>query len=221
MIAVDRDHLAQLLAAALLEQLEVLRIHRIGARVPVTFGTETALAPEAVLRPEQHAQTVARIGEGRVMRIMRAADEVEPGLLDQLHVPEATGAGRGDAPAGAVLMDVGAAQVEVLAIEEEAAVGGPFKPSETERRYAFVQNPIAVVNERADGVEVRVLRMPQRGIEDRMGRLIEALNLPGVDIIKRLDLRHQTIARINDLSLHRTDLYLITVILNFGFDLNA
>src|SRR4051812_5022932 len=76
-IAVDPNHLAQSLLAMLLKWLEIFRVRRISTRVPISFWSETALAPEAVLRHEQHAVPVAGVGECRMMRIVRAAHEVK------------------------------------------------------------------------------------------------------------------------------------------------
>ena len=61
-----------------------------------------------------------------------------------------------DAPAGVVLVRVGAAEIEVLAVEEEAAVGGPFEPADAETRFSRIAGELG-----ADGVEMRVIRMPQ------------------------------------------------------------
>src|SRR5437870_2002948 len=103
MIAVDADHLRQRILAALRERREILLVHRVRARVPIPLRPEPALTPEAVLRPEENAQPIARIREGRVMGVMRPADEVEPRLLDQPHVALAARRRDGDAPAGVVL----------------------------------------------------------------------------------------------------------------------
>ncbi len=83
MIAMDADHLGELLLGAGLEFRLVLGLGGIAAAVPVALGAAAGGAPEVVFRPEQNAQPVAGLHEGRVVRVVGAADEVEPGLLDR------------------------------------------------------------------------------------------------------------------------------------------
>src|SRR5947207_300401 len=99
MVAADADHLAQVLLAMLLKRLEISGIHRIRAGIPISFRPKAAFAPEAVLGHEQQSEFVTRIGEHRMMRIMRAAHEVEARVLDQLHIALAGSASDSDAPA--------------------------------------------------------------------------------------------------------------------------
>src|SRR2546430_8281202 len=137
MVAVDADHLAQRLFAVLFERLEICRIHGISAGVPVSLRPESALAPEAVFAPEDHAQPIACVSEGGVMRIMRAAHEVESRLLHEFHIALARRLRDRDPPAAVILMHVRAAQIKMLAIQEETAIGRPLEPSKAKRRLDF------------------------------------------------------------------------------------
>src|SRR4030095_10420151 len=94
------------------------------------------------------------------------------GLLDQTHVPLARSAGDGDAPAGVILVRVGAAKIEVLAIEEEAAVGGPFEPADAERRRRLIHDFAADEELLAERVKVWVVRGPQLRFVDRGRELL-------------------------------------------------
>ena len=85
----------------------------------------------------------ARISESRVMRIMSPAHEVEARLLDQPHIALACPLRDADAPAGMVLVRIGAAKIQMLAVEEEAVVVGPLEPSDPEGRVDEVDERVA------------------------------------------------------------------------------
>ena len=109
-----------------------------GGGVPAgVFGAATAHAPHAAFAPKEHSFAVAGGQEGGVVRIMGAADEVEAGFLHQAHIAGVGGVGDAVAPAGGVLVDIGAKEEEVFAIEEEAALLGEREPAEADLRPGF------------------------------------------------------------------------------------
>ena len=135
------------------------RIRRIRARTPRAF--ETGRAPETVFRPEQHADLVAGGGEGRRVRIVRAADEIHAGVLHHLDVAEEPAVGHRVAPAGVVLVHVGAFEIAMLAVEEKSLVGGELEPAETQRRLVIVHRPAVIENRGLDRIQVRMLGRPE------------------------------------------------------------
>ena len=114
------------------ERREIAFVHRIGAGVPISLGAIAALAPEAVFRPEDQPEPIAGIGECGMMRIVRAANKVESRLLDQSHIALARRLRDGNAPAGVILVSVGAAQVKMFAVEKKATICGPLEPTKAE-----------------------------------------------------------------------------------------
>lgn len=107
MVPVGANHLLQRAQAAFLKLCLVLLADGVGAGGPVALLLGAACAPEAVLRPEQHALAVALLGEHRVVGVVGAPDEVHAAVLNELHIPGNTGVGDGVGPARVVLVDVG------------------------------------------------------------------------------------------------------------------
>ena len=64
---------------------------------------------------------------------MRTANEIEAGILDQLHVAMKAAVGHRIAPAGMVLMHVGTLEIVMFAVEEKPLIGGEFEPAEAKR----------------------------------------------------------------------------------------
>src|SRR5436190_18715057 len=114
MIAMNADHIAQARFDTRFKLGFVSWIRWVGARRPGTL--EAGRAPETILRPEQHAQFIARPREGRGMRIMRPADEIEAGFLHQLYVAEKSAFGHRIAPTGMVLMNICALEIKMLPV---------------------------------------------------------------------------------------------------------
>ena len=171
-VAMDPDHLGKLLFRAGLERRLVFRSGRIAAPVPVALRLTAVRAPEAVLGPEQNPQPVARLGETRRVRVVRTANEVEAGLLDERDVAREIRVRRRVSPARPVLMHVGAAQIHVLAVQEEALVGRPPNRPDPEDRDVAVRHARAVENRGLERVEERMIRMPQSGrADDRTGHV--------------------------------------------------
>ncbi len=52
--------------------------------------------------------------------------KLNPASLIELDIADDIGIGDGIAPAGLILVDIRAAEIEMLAVEEEALVGGPL-----------------------------------------------------------------------------------------------
>jgi hypothetical protein len=95
-------------------------------------------------------QPIARFCERWMVRVVRAAHKVEPRLLHEPHVPLARGSRDADSPAGVILMQVRAAEVQVLAVEEEPAVGGPFEPADAEWTLHHVDKLLADIDLASD-----------------------------------------------------------------------
>src|SRR5439155_27336016 len=101
----------------------------------ISFRPKPAFAPEAVLGHEEQSVLIAGVGECGMVRIVRAAHEVEAGVLDQLHIALGGRACDAGAPAAVVLMGIGAAKIKVLAVEEKAAIFRPLEPAKAELRF--------------------------------------------------------------------------------------
>jgi len=142
MVAMDADHLAQLLLHACLELGLVRGSRGIGTGTPGT--PEAGGAPEAVLRPEQHAQLIARPGKCRGMRVVGAADEVEPRVLHHPDITEEPAVGHGVSPTRMVLVHIRALEVAVFAIEEEPLVCRELEPPKAQRRGVAVHGLASV-----------------------------------------------------------------------------
>src|ERR1700690_1266384 len=104
MVAVDADHVPQTVLDAFVKGRLILCLRRIGAAAPGIL--ETSRAPETIFRPEENPQPVAGVREGRSVGIMRTADEIEAGILDQAYVAFEAAVGHGVAPARMILMCV-------------------------------------------------------------------------------------------------------------------
>ena len=75
---------------------------------------------------------------------MGTANEIEPGFLHQPDVAHHIGIRHRVSPAGRVLVDIRAAQIQMLAVEEEALVRGPLDRSYAERRGVLVGDSLAI-----------------------------------------------------------------------------
>ena len=75
---------------------------------------------------------------------MRAADEVEAGLLHEPDVARHVRFGHRVSPPGLVLVDIGAAEVQMLAIQEEALVGSPSDGANAEGSHVPVSDAAAI-----------------------------------------------------------------------------
>src|SRR5579859_886182 len=109
------------------------------------------------------------------MRIMRAANEIHAGLLDEADIASDTGVGDCVAPACVVLVNIGAVEVVVLAVEEEALIGGPLNPAESEGSHVFVEQPGTRIDASAHGVQNRMRWTPQGRFGNEQRRLLECL----------------------------------------------
>ena len=114
MIAIDADHVAQALENMRLKGYLVFFFGRIRTRIEIAVALVSTNAPEIVFGPEEHSVLIARIRERGIVRIMRAADEIKPGLLHHRHVAPGARIGHGIAPSRMVLMHIGAMKVTVL-----------------------------------------------------------------------------------------------------------
>ena len=114
----------------------------------------------------------------RVVRIVRAADEIETGVLHQLHVAVDGGIRHGVAPSGLVLVHVGAAEVAVLAVEKKALVGRPLDGAEAERRLEAVALAPRHVERRDGAVQRGRLGTPQLEARQPRGLLRDVQRLP-------------------------------------------
>ena len=139
MVAMDANHLGQLRLHVAAELLAVFLPDGISAGIPIAVFVETADAPEGVLGPEKQSLAVASIDKGRRMGVVRTADEIETDVLHHAHVAPHPALRHGIAPSGMVLMHIGAPEIEVFPVEEEATVGRPFRPAETKGRLGAVQ----------------------------------------------------------------------------------
>ena len=116
---------------------------------------------------------VARVGKRRRVRIMRAANEIKSGVLHQLHVAEKSAVRHRVAPAGVILMHVGAFEIIMLAVQEKSLVGGEFEPAETERRRVIVHRLAAVQHDGFHRIKIRMFRRPELGIGNRRAGLVK------------------------------------------------
>ena len=82
-------------------------------------------------------------------------------------------------------MDVDAAQIKMLAVEEEAAIGGPLEPAEAEGGVDFIDRHPVREDLRDDAIEVRVIGVPKARVRDRVERLIDLDELRGSDLTCR------------------------------------
>src|ERR1039457_6768302 len=136
MIPVDADHVAQTRLQAGLKSSFVCRVSRIcagGPRTPKPGG-----APETIFRPEQNPDLVTRGGKRRRVGIMRTANEIEAGVFHQRHVAEKAAVSDRVAPAGVVLMHVGAFEIIMLAVQEESLISRELEPAKTQRRGVII-----------------------------------------------------------------------------------
>ena len=67
------------------------------------------------------------------MGIMGPANKIKTGLLDEAHIPKSSGIRHSIAPTGMVLMNIGAAQIKMLTIQEKTPVCCPLEPTKTKR----------------------------------------------------------------------------------------
>ena len=93
------------------------------------------------------------------MRIVRTAHEIKTGVFDQLHIPMTSRPSHRDAPPGMILMHIGPAQIEMLAVQEETAIGSPFEPSKADRRFELISE-LVIVKFQSHAVKFRMIRMP-------------------------------------------------------------
>src|SRR6185437_7827093 len=135
-IPIDADHITKAGFHARLETGVVSRIRGICAGSPWAF--ETAGAPKTIFRPEQHSELVACRGECWCVRVMRTPNEIKPGALDQFHIAEKSAVGHGVAPAGVILMHVGALKIIMFAVQKKSVLSGEFEPAETEWRSVII-----------------------------------------------------------------------------------
>ncbi len=167
------DHCGQTVGYAGLKCGLVSSIVGIGAScLPVTLACRASITPEVVFRPEQYPQLVAGIAKGWVLRIVRAADKVESGLFDHLHVAKERGICHTIAPARVILVNIGAVKVVMRAIQREPTSGRPTDPAEAKRRGKVVYARRALRNCGDRAVERRVIRVPERRIGNRRRGLL-------------------------------------------------
>ena len=116
------------------------------------------------LGPDQQAEPVGQLVRVRVQRVVRAQDGRAEllGVVDQL---VAAGVVDREALGLGVLVQADAADVEVLAVEDQAAVGDLDRADPAVQRVA--RDLLAAdADGEADVVEVRVLRRPQARLVD-------------------------------------------------------
>ena len=184
----------------------VRRIRRIGAGSPRT--SETGRAPETIFRPEQNSDLVARRRERRCVRIMRAANEIESGVLHQFHVAKKSAVGHRVAPAGVVLMHVRALEIIMLAVEEKSLVGGELEPAETERRRVIIHRLAAVQHDGFHRIQIRIFRRPKFGIRNRRAGLVKNIGRARRDGLRGFHLRDGFSFRVQHAGFHRDRFWL-------------
>ena len=145
-VAVDADHVRQAREDVGVERVEVGRRARVGAVVGPASRTAEA-APEVVFGPEQQAELVAGVCKRRRLRIVRAADEVHPGVLDHFDVAGEGRVRHAVAPARVILVKVRALHPVVRAVQGKALRCRPAEPTKPEGRREFVDGSRAVRKE--------------------------------------------------------------------------
>ena len=107
-----------------------------------------------------------------MVRIVRTADEIEAGILYQLHVAVNAGLRDSVGPASVILMDVGTVEKKMLAVDEKPLVGRPFDRTDAKSRAVFVDRLLADGDSRHRRVETRMVGMPELRLRDCGARLI-------------------------------------------------
>ena len=69
---------------------------------------------------------------------MRTADKIKTGVTNHFYIAIKSAVGHGIAPAGMILMDVGAFEIIVLTIQKESLVGREFEPAKSQRRCKVI-----------------------------------------------------------------------------------
>ena len=127
------------------------------------------------LLPDQQPEAVGGLQDGRVLRVVREAEEVGAHLLDPLEVADVPLVRQRRAEPLDVLVAVGAVEDQPLAVEEEPLVRIEAEPAEAERaRHAVRALPVDV-NLRRDTVKRGVVRRPQLRVRDPRERQLDRL----------------------------------------------
>ncbi len=88
MIAIDADHVAQTGLHAGFKSGVIRRVRRIARSTPITVALKPPVPQKQFSDQNNIPSSIARAGKRRRVRIMRAANEIEAGVLHQLHVAE-------------------------------------------------------------------------------------------------------------------------------------
>ena len=116
MIAMDANHVGELLDAIGLKRRLVGGRIRVGARRPAAFRI-CIYAPEAHLFPQADALLIAGIGKGRMMRIVRTANEIHAALPDKPDIAGRTAVGVWHLPICMVLVGIAPLKPQTLTIQ--------------------------------------------------------------------------------------------------------
>ena len=217
MVAIDPNHVAQTVAHRFLEGRLIVRRDRVGAGIPKAFRRPSAHAPKTVFRPEHHAQLVARLRKRRRVRIMRAANELEPRLLHQIHIPVKPAVRHRVTPARMILMHVRPLEVKVAPIQKESLIRRPFEPPETEAGFKMIGRLVPVAHLADRRVEIRMIRVPEPGIRHRRGGLVERDRRARRHRLRGADAPRHLAAGIEDVRPQPARFCHRAVIADFGF----
>ena len=192
----DADFLGQAGLHAFLEAGLIFRLGWIGAGAPgVLEGRGT---PETIFRPQQQAQTVARRRNGRGVRVVRSANEIETGVLDEFHVARKTTVGHGVAPAGMILVRIHPFEVKALAIEEEPLIRGPFEPAKAKAGAIGIDQRLSVKDPCRHPIQIGMARRPEAGTGHVRRVLVKGHDCARRDGLRRLDGRHNLTIAVHD-----------------------
>jgi hypothetical protein len=94
---------------------------------------DSAVSPEFAVadRPQTHNATIVRLAMARLdggRKSMFIPHEIKTGVLHQPHVAEKSAVGHRIAPAGVVLLHVGALETRMPALVKRILVAGEFGP---------------------------------------------------------------------------------------------
>ena len=133
------------------------------------FGEGRVVVPELPARrghDHEHTKRVAGIHEGRILGIMRGADDGASGVAQQDGVAPGEVVGHRIADVGVVLVAVHAHQFPFvgLPVEEESFLAAEFDAADARAGLHAVNHRLAGEQRGPDAVQARGLRRPQRGI---------------------------------------------------------
>ena len=144
MIAVPPDHVLAILKRVGVERCRVVVILPAGNTIHY-----------------QHAQLVARIVKGRVVRVVGAADKIHARILQPLHVVINGAIRHGVSLAVNILMKVGAPGCELDAIDQQPVVVRPLYRPDPNLRLQIIHRRCPLLHHRMQRVKIRIKGVPQ------------------------------------------------------------